>query len=79
MQCVLVGIQGLVDALEEHLLHGLPEDTTVDTVNAVPPKDEAPMAVWKGGGLLGMLDSRYRIWFDLFRTSRYCAECCKCR
>ncbi|XP_024372201.1 actin-related protein 9 isoform X2 [Physcomitrium patens] len=62
--------KGLVDAVEERVLHAIPVDEAVDTVEVLPNR-MAPMdTMWKGGAVLAVLDFgrdswvQYEDWLD---------------
>ncbi|CAM6084757.1 unnamed protein product [Calypogeia fissa] len=55
-------IRGLVDAVEERVLHDIPADEAVDTVAVLQNRTEAPIACWKGGAVLGILDFSRDAW-----------------
>ncbi|KAL3677879.1 hypothetical protein R1sor_020835 [Riccia sorocarpa] len=54
--------RGLVDAVEERVLHGIPAHEAVDTVAVLQNRTDAPVTCWKGGAVLGILDFQREAW-----------------
>ncbi|OAE24887.1 hypothetical protein AXG93_2931s1300 [Marchantia polymorpha subsp. ruderalis] len=54
--------RGLVDAVEERVLHGIPAHEAVDTVAVLQNRTDAPLTCWKGGAVLGILDFQREAW-----------------
>nr|AXR85311.1 ARP9 [Sanionia uncinata] len=62
--------KGLVDAVEERVLHAIPVDEAVDTVEVLPNRMDPMNITWKGGAVLAVLDFgrdswvQYEDWLD---------------
>lgn len=54
--------KGLVDAIEERVLHAIPADEAVDTVEVLPTRLDPATAMWKGGAVLAVLDFGRDLW-----------------
>eukprot|EP00884_Botryococcus_braunii_P020986 jgi/Botrbrau1/7571/Bobra.0159s0021.1 len=55
-------VPGFMDALEEEVLNNLPREGAMETVNVVQPLEDPRHLAWRGGTLLGALDSEREIW-----------------
>ncbi|CAK9211659.1 unnamed protein product [Sphagnum troendelagicum] len=54
--------KGLVDAIEERVLHTIPAHESVDTVEVLPNRIDPSTAMWRGGAVLAVLDSGRDLW-----------------
>ncbi|CAM6078493.1 unnamed protein product [Sphagnum tenellum] len=54
--------KGLVDAIEERVLHTIPAHESVDTVEVLPNRMDPSTAMWRGGAVLAVLDSGRDLW-----------------
>nr|ADE76036.1 unknown [Picea sitchensis] len=48
--------KGLVGAVEERVLHAIPANEAVDTVEVLQQRTDPLIVSWKGGAILGILD-----------------------
>eukprot|EP00249_Psilotum_nudum_P014372 c24788_g1_i1 orf=403-2223(-) len=55
---------GLIDAIEERVLQAIPVHELIDTVEVIQSRTEASIASWKGGAVLGILDSARDTWIQ---------------
>ncbi|KAI4345773.1 hypothetical protein L6164_012869 [Bauhinia variegata] len=54
--------RGLVPAVEESVLHAIPPNEAVDTVEVLQPRANPTFVPWKGGAILGVLDFARDAW-----------------
>ncbi|XP_057959859.1 actin-related protein 9 [Malania oleifera] len=52
----------LIPAVEERVLHAIPSNEAIDTVEALQSRTNAPFVPWKGGAVLGILDFSRDAW-----------------
>ncbi|KMT15700.1 hypothetical protein BVRB_3g056830 isoform C [Beta vulgaris subsp. vulgaris] len=53
---------GLVAAVEDRVLHAIPPNEAIDTVEVLPSRHDPAYVSWKGGVLLGILDFTHEAW-----------------
>ncbi|XVF62913.1 hypothetical protein PTKIN_Ptkin09bG0046700 [Pterospermum kingtungense] len=53
---------GLVPAVEERVLHAIPSNEAIDTVEVLQSRTNATFVSWKGGAILGVLDFGRDAW-----------------
>ncbi|KAF3456836.1 hypothetical protein FNV43_RR01490 [Rhamnella rubrinervis] len=53
---------GLVSAVEERVLHAIPPNEAIDTVEVLPSRTNPNFVSWKGGAILGILDLGRDAW-----------------
>lgn len=53
---------GLVPALEERVLHSIPSNEAIDTVEVLQSRTNPTFVSWKGGAILGVLDFGRDAW-----------------
>ncbi|KAG9441478.1 hypothetical protein H6P81_017332 [Aristolochia fimbriata] len=53
---------GLVAAVEERVLHSIPSNEAIDTVEVLQPRTDPTFVAWKGGAILGILDFGRDAW-----------------
>ncbi|XP_010274818.1 PREDICTED: actin-related protein 9 [Nelumbo nucifera] len=53
---------GLVPAVEERVLHAIPSNEAIDTVEVLQPRTDPTFVSWKGGAILGILDFGRDAW-----------------
>ncbi|KAI3915451.1 hypothetical protein MKW92_031925 [Papaver armeniacum] len=53
---------GLVPAVEERVLHAIPSNEAIDTVEVLPSRSDPTSLSWKGGAILAMLDFGREAW-----------------
>ncbi|OVA09164.1 Actin-related protein [Macleaya cordata] len=53
---------GLVVAVEERVLHAIPSNEAIDTVEVLQPRSDPTFLSWKGGAILGILDFGREAW-----------------
>ncbi|OMO95527.1 Actin-related protein [Corchorus olitorius] len=53
---------GLIPAVEERVLHAIPPNEAIDTVEVLQPRTNPTFACWKGGAILGVLDFVRDAW-----------------
>ncbi|XP_026400998.1 actin-related protein 9-like [Papaver somniferum] len=53
---------GLVPAVEERVLHAIPSNEAIDTVEVLPLRSDPTSLSWKGGAILAMLDFGREAW-----------------
>eukprot|EP00850_Spirogloea_muscicola_P017557 SM000152S01545 [mRNA] locus=s152:117674:123033:+ [translate_table: standard] len=57
-------MRGLPDFLEEQVLNAIPQQVSISTVEVLPFKGDPGNICWKGGTLLGVLDSAAEAWLQ---------------
>ncbi|MED6150241.1 Actin-like protein arp9 (SWI/SNF complex component arp9) [Stylosanthes scabra] len=55
---------GLVPALEERVLHAIPPNEAIDTVEVLQSRMNPTIVPWKGGAILGVLDLGRDAWIN---------------
>lgn len=55
-------ISGLVPAVEERVLHAIPSNEAIDTVEVLQSRNDPSFVSWKGGTILGILDFGRDAW-----------------
>ncbi|KAM7488285.1 hypothetical protein LguiB_025769 [Lonicera macranthoides] len=53
---------GLIPAVEERVLHAIPSNEAIDTVEVLPSRTNPSFVPWKGGAILGILDFGRDAW-----------------
>ncbi|XP_038722899.1 actin-related protein 9 [Tripterygium wilfordii] len=53
---------GLIPAVEERVLHTIPSNVAIDTVEVLQPRTNTSYVSWKGGAILGILDIGRDAW-----------------
>ncbi|KAJ4967708.1 hypothetical protein NE237_014409 [Protea cynaroides] len=53
---------GLIGAVEERVLHAIPSNEAVDTVEVLQPRTDPTFVSWKGGAIIGILDFGRDAW-----------------
>ncbi|XP_057489002.1 actin-related protein 9 isoform X1 [Actinidia eriantha] len=53
---------GLISAVEERVLHAIPSNEAIDTVEVLQPRTNPTFVPWKGGAILGVLDYGRDAW-----------------
>lgn len=53
---------GLVAAVEERVLHAIPSNEAIDTVEVLQSRSDPLFVTWKGGAILGILDFGRDAW-----------------
>ncbi|XP_068645784.1 actin-related protein 9 isoform X2 [Aristolochia californica] len=53
---------GLVPAVEERVLHAIPSNEAIETVEVLQPRTDPSFVAWKGGAILGILDFGRDAW-----------------
>ncbi|XP_048333184.2 actin-related protein 9 isoform X1 [Ziziphus jujuba] len=53
---------GLVSAVEERVLHAIPSNEAIDTVEVLQSRTNPTLVPWKGGAILGILDFGRDAW-----------------
>lgn len=53
---------GLVAAVEERVLHAIPSNEAIDTVEVLQSRSDPSFVSWKGGAILGILDFGRDAW-----------------
>lgn len=53
---------GLVTAVEERVLHAIPSNEAIDTVEVLQSRSDPLFVSWKGGAILGILDFARDAW-----------------
>nr|XP_028947160.1 actin-related protein 9 [Malus domestica] len=54
--------RGLVPAVEERVLHAIPSNEAIDTVEVLQSRSNPTVVPWKGGAILGILDIGRDAW-----------------
>ncbi|XP_022975057.1 actin-related protein 9 [Cucurbita maxima] len=54
--------RGLVPAMEERVLHAIPSNEAIDTVEVLQSRTNPSFASWKGGAIIGVLDFGRDAW-----------------
>ncbi|KAB2599801.1 actin-related protein 9 [Pyrus ussuriensis x Pyrus communis] len=54
--------RGLVPAVEERVLHAIPSNEAIDTVEVLQSRSNPTFVPWKGGAILGILDIGRDAW-----------------
>ncbi|KAJ7979905.1 actin-related protein 9 [Quillaja saponaria] len=54
--------RGLIPAVEERVLHAIPSNEAIDTVEVLQSRTNPIFVSWKGGAILGVLDFSRDIW-----------------
>ncbi|PQM40974.1 actin-related protein 9 [Prunus yedoensis var. nudiflora] len=62
--------RGLVPAVEERVLHTIPSNEAIDTVEVLQPRANPSFVSWKGGAILGILDFGRDAWIHRDDWSR---------
>ncbi|XP_058770811.1 actin-related protein 9 [Vicia villosa] len=55
---------GLVPAVEERVLHAIPSNEAIDTVEVIQSRSNPTFVSWKGGAILGVLDLGRDAWIN---------------
>ncbi|XP_027116482.1 actin-related protein 9 isoform X1 [Coffea eugenioides] len=55
-------IDGLIPAMEERVLHAIPPNEAIDTVEVLQSRTNPTFVAWKGGAILGVLDFSRDAW-----------------
>ncbi|CAI8603043.1 unnamed protein product [Vicia faba] len=55
---------GLVPAVEERVLHAIPPNEAIDTVEVIQSRSNPTFVSWKGGAILGVLDLGRDAWIN---------------
>ncbi|WJX18767.1 Actin-like protein arp9 [Trifolium repens] len=55
---------GLVPAVEERVLHAIPPNEAIDTVEVIQSRANPTFVSWKGGAILGVLDVGRDAWIN---------------
>ncbi|KAJ3706303.1 hypothetical protein LUZ61_010008 [Rhynchospora tenuis] len=53
---------GLVPAVEDRVLHAIPSNEAIDTVEVLQSRSEPSYVSWKGGAIIGILDFGREAW-----------------
>ncbi|KAK9160786.1 hypothetical protein Syun_007127 [Stephania yunnanensis] len=55
---------GLVAATEDRVLHAIPSNEAIDTVEVLQSRENPSFVTWKGGAILGILDLGREAWIQ---------------
>ncbi|KAL5701975.1 Actin-like protein arp9 [Ranunculus cassubicifolius] len=53
---------GLIAAVEDRVLHAIPSNEAIDTVEVLQPKSDSTFVPWRGGAIIGILDFGREAW-----------------
>ncbi|KAI4368398.1 hypothetical protein MLD38_016957 [Melastoma candidum] len=70
---------GLIPAMEERVLHAIPSNEAIDTVEVLQSRVDPTFVSWKGGVILGVLDYGRDAWIhreDWIRNGIYLGTVC---
>lgn len=54
--------EGLIPAVEDRVLHAIPSNEAIDTVEVLQSRTHPTFVSWKGGAILGILDIGRDAW-----------------